>query len=133
MESGVVLHRARDRRVKHSLTHLLRYLIGDRSVEHADYDPGAAKKRLIGRALTRGEQRSYARAVDTEREIQQSALRTSRESTARACRDLETGVGIFRDSSIREARRFGRIFFEVRQRLGLVAAPVVQIKKPTSA
>jgi len=95
---------------------LLRRLVRPHGAVNADYDPAAEKKRLLGQAFSCREQEAYQRAVDLEREAYESAVSTSGASLAGAYRDLETATGIVRDSSVREARRLGRIFYDVRQK-----------------
>ena len=99
-----------------SFTGLLSRFIHRRRTDDDSYDPALEKERLIGQALTRREQEAYERAVSLEREAYDSTIQASGASLAGAYRDLETAIGIFRDSGIREARRLGHIFYETRKR-----------------
>lgn len=103
---------------------LLARLVRRRNTDDDSYDPAVEKERLISRALTRREQEAYSRTVELEREIQQSALQSTRKSLATAERDCETASGLFLDSGLREAAQLGRIFYENRQQPAVKLAVV---------
>ncbi len=120
MKSEVVLNARRSRLHALNPVRYLRSLFAARHALNSDDDLTLEKERLLSRALTNREQKTYRKYLGDERdaykrhfvsgrEAIESVLHASRESLDRAHCDLTRATELVRDSAIGEAKELSRL------------------------